>query len=206
VAGKRAEQLLELMFFVEMFTLDRAWNGLSDEELLWEPAPGSWSVRPANQSWTATPFEVDDWVVDFDAGAKAARFADDGIGTEPLTSIAWLLWHVGSQPGRTAELDFLGGSRTAESGWTSPYIATHPIFTSAEQAVSTMQAGWRDLGTALRSASDEDLERPTRFWGYGGPGPMGTGAQIVASTLNEISHHGTQIGVLRDLYGVLRGA
>jgi hypothetical protein len=29
---------------------------------------------------------------------------------------------------------------------------------------------------------------------------MGTGAQIVGSILNEVSHHGTQIGVLRDLY------
>ena len=39
-----------------------------------------------------------------------------------------------------------------------------------------------------------------RFWGYGGPGPMGTGAQVIASILNEVSHHGTQICVLRDLY------
>ena len=39
---------------------------------------------------------------------------------------AWLIWHVGSQPARTAQLDFLGGTHTAESGWTSPYIAAHP--------------------------------------------------------------------------------
>jgi hypothetical protein len=35
---------------------------------------------------------------------------------------------------------------------------------------------------------------------------MGTGAQVVASTLNEISHHGTQIGVLRDLFRLRGGA
>ena len=29
---------------------------------------------------------------------------------------------------------------------------------------------------------------------------MGTGAQVIGSALNEVSHHGTQIGVLRDLY------
>jgi hypothetical protein len=64
-----------------------------------------------------------------------------------------------------------------------------------------MQAGWRALEAALRPAADERLERPTRFWGYGGqPGPMGTGAQVISSVLNEVSHHGTQIGVLRDLY------
>ena len=62
-----------------------------------------------------------------------------------------------------------------------------------------MRTGWRALDTAPWSATDEQLERPTPFWG-GGPGPMGTGAQIVGSIFNECSHHGTQIGVLRDLY------
>ena len=81
-----------------------------------------------------------------------------------------------------------------------PYIAVHPMFTSAEEAVTTMHTGWRALDTALRSATDEQLERPTRFWGYGDPGPPANGAQILASVLNEVSHHGTQIGVLRDLY------
>ena len=35
---------------------------------------------------------------------------------------------------------------------------------------------------------------------------MSTGAQVIASMLNEVSHHGTQIGVLRDLYGLRAGA
>ena len=108
-------------------------------------------------------------------------------------------------PGRTAQLDFLGGDHTTESGWTSPYIAGHPIFTTADEAVGTMRAGWREIGAALRSATDEQLERPVRFWGYGGPGPMGTGAQVIGSVLNEVSHHGTQIGVLRDLYRLRAG-
>lgn len=193
-----------MMLFIEMFTLSRAWNGLSDEELMWDPMPDSWSVRLAEECRTATPYKVGSWAVDFDAGLAAA--ADEGRAIEPLTSIAWLFWHVGSQPGRTADLDFLGGERTAESGWTSPYLEVHPVFTTAEEAVSTMRAGWRALDEALRSTTDADLERPTRFWGYGGPGPMGTGGQIIASTLNEISHHGTQMGVLRDLYRLRRGA
>jgi hypothetical protein len=35
---------------------------------------------------------------------------------------------------------------------------------------------------------------------------MGTGAQVIASVVNEVSHHGTQIGVLRDLYRLRSGA
>jgi hypothetical protein len=204
VAGKRAEALLEMMLFIEMFTLNRAWHELTDDELVWAPMPGSWTVRPANERRTPTPFVTGDWAADFDGELAAA--ADEGRAIEPLTSIAWLFWHIGSMPGRTAQLDFFGGPHTAASGWTSPYLDHHPIFTTASEAVETMQVGWRALASALRLATDEALEAPKAFWGYeGGDGPMGTGAQIVASTLNEISHHGTQIGVLRDLYRLREG-
>jgi hypothetical protein len=74
------------------------------------------------------------------------------------------------------------------------------MFTSADEAVATMRTGWRALDEALRTATDEQLERSTRFWGYGDSGPMGTGVQVVASILNEVSHDGTQIGMIRDLY------
>ena len=191
MAGKRAETLLEMMLFIEMFTLQRAWNGLTDDELMWEPTEGAGPFGPATECRTATPFVTGSLAADFDAGLVEA--AVEGNAIEPLTSIAWLFWHVGSQPGRAAELDFFGGAHSAESGWTSPYIAAHPMFITAEDAVTAMRTGWRALDTALRSATDEQLERPTRFWGYGGPGPMGTGAQIVGSILNEVSHHGTQM-------------
>ncbi len=187
-----------MMLFIEMFTLQRAWTDLTDEELLWRPNDNSWTVGPAAECRTATPFVTGSLAADFDVGLVEAAVAGDGV--EPLTSIAWLLWHVGSQPGRAAELDFLGGANSAESGWTSPYLASHPIFVTAEHAVTTMQTGWRALDTALRAATDEQLEAPIRFWGYGGPGPPGTGAQIIGSILNEVSHHGTQVCVLRDLY------
>jgi hypothetical protein len=196
VAGKRAETLLEMMTFIEMFTLNRAWNGLTDDELMWEPTDGAWSIRPVTECRTATPFVTGSLAADFDVSVVGDH------ALEPLTSIAWLFWHVGSQPGRAAELDFFGGAHSAASGWTSPYIEAHPMFTGADDAVSAMRTGWRALDAALRSATDEQLERPTRFWGYGAPGPMGTGAQIVGQILNEVGHHGTQMGVLRDFYRV----
>ena len=186
------------MFFIEQFTLNRALHGLRDEELFWEPMPGAWSIRPVEECRTTTPFIIGEWAADMDS--EVALSADGITTVEPMTTIGWLLWHVGSMPGRTAELDFFGGSHTAESGWTSPYIALHPIETTADDAVDVLRAGWRALEAALRSATDEQLERPTRFHGYGGPGPMGTGAQIVAGALHEVSHHCTQVGALRDLY------
>jgi hypothetical protein len=205
VAGKRADTLLSMMLFIELFTLNRAWDGLTDDEFHWDPLPGSWGVHPASDARTTTPFVSGAWAVDFDADRAAA--AAEGRGSEPLTTIAWLMWHVGSSPGRLVELDFLGGSHTADSGWISPYIEPHPIFTNAHEAVATMRDGWRALDQALRAAPDGQLEARTRFWGYGGvAGPETFGAQVIAATLNEISHHGTQMCVLRDLYRLTNGA
>ena len=172
--GKRAETLRDVMLFVERDTLRRAWDGLTDDELLWEPMPGAWSIRPVGEIATPNPFVSGDLAADFDAGLATAA------GREPMTTIAWLFWHVGSMPGRAAELDVLGGEHPAESGWTTPYLATHPMHTTADEAVAAMRTGWRALDAALAEATDEQLERPTRFWGYGAPGPPATGARIVA--------------------------
>ena len=133
-----------MMFFIEMYTLRRAWNGLTDGELMWEPAEGAWSVHPVTESRTATPFITGPLAADFDAGLATA--AAEGKAIEPLTSIAWLFWHVGSQPERAAQLDIFDGAHSAASGWTSPYIAAHPIFTTADEAVTAMRTGWRGTG------------------------------------------------------------
>src|SRR5215471_124332 len=101
--GIRADTLLTMTYFIKSFTLDRAWLGLADDELFWEPVAGAWGVRRR----------------------------EDCTTVEPLTTIGWLFWHVGSTPGRLADLDVLGGSKTARSGWTSPYLTPHPIFTTA---------------------------------------------------------------------------
>lgn len=187
------------MLFTEMYTLRRAWTDVTDDEFFWEPLLGCWNLRRRSECHTPTPFGTGDWVADFDAGLveRAVR----GEATEPLTTVAWLMWHIASVPGRLVELDFLAGSQPAESGWTSPYIADHPVFTSADEAVQTLRTGWNALRGALQGSTDEQLERRTRFWGYGGqPGPPAPAYQIVALLLNEISHHGTQVCVLRDLY------
>ena len=193
-----------MMLFIEKFTLGRAWSDLSDEEFFWEPLPGSWSVRRRDECRTPNPFGSGDWVADFDAGLAVA--AVEGRAFDPLTTVAWLLWHVGSMAGRATDLDFLGGTQSVESGWTSPYIADHPVFSSSTEAVDTMRAGWRALDQTIRASTDEGLDQATRFWGYPGyPGPPAQGYQIIASILNEISHHGTQVCMLRDLYRAVDG-
>jgi hypothetical protein len=72
VTGKRAETLREMMLFIEMFTLQRAWNGLTDDELMWRPTADAWSVGPATECRTATPFVADALAADFDVGVVEA--------------------------------------------------------------------------------------------------------------------------------------
>jgi DinB superfamily len=200
MAGKRADTLLALMGPIEHFTLARAWRDLTDDEFFWEPFTTTWSIRRQGQCRTPNPFGVGEWVADFAIPEPAPV---------PMTTIAWLYWHIGSMPGRLCDINFLGGTRAMASGWTSPYLTRHPIFTSAAEAVTTFRDGWRNLREAIQRADDDQLETATAGYTYaagviplvvGPPGPARPATRFIAGTLNEISHHATQIGALRDLY------
>jgi hypothetical protein len=112
-------------------------------------------------------------------------------------------------PGRLCDIDFLDGARTMASGWTSPYLTRHPVFTSAAEAVTALRDGWNRLREAIERADDDQLEVATAGYTYaagvlplaaGPPGPPRTAAHFIAGALAEVGHHGTQIGALRDVY------
>src|SRR4051794_36353768 len=98
MGGKRADSFLAVMASMEQFTLGRVWDDLGDDELFWEPHPGSWGVRRRDECQSREPFGSGEWVVDFDGPTS-------GSGA-PMTTIGWLLWHVASMPGRLTEIDF----------------------------------------------------------------------------------------------------
>ena len=95
--GKRGASLLEVMLVIELYTLERMWTDLTDAELFWEPVPNAWGVRRRAECRTPTPFGDGEWVVDFDADLDAA--SDEGRAIVPMTTIGWLMWHIGSTPG-----------------------------------------------------------------------------------------------------------
>jgi hypothetical protein len=199
MAGKRAGTLLEVMGQVEQFTLARAWTKLTDDEFFWEPFPAAWSIRRHDQCPTPNPFGAGEWVADFVIPEPVPV---------PMTTIAWLYWHMGSVPGRLCDIDFLGGTRAMASGWTSPYLTDHPVFTSAGAAVAALRDGWGRLREAIERADDDQLGVTTAGYTYapgvlpltvGRPGPVRPATHFIAGALNEVSHHGTQVGALRDL-------
>src|SRR5215831_18548839 len=56
--------------------------GVEADELLWEPAPGCWSIRPAA-----------DGALAFDFGLGGTRMLP-AITSSPVTTIAWRLAHI----------------------------------------------------------------------------------------------------------------
>ena len=95
VAKGRCETLAEMMFFIERFTLNRAWNGLTDDEFLWEPMPGCWTVRPVEETRTPTPFVVGAWAADFDSDLAAADRQPRATDLDRMALLAHRL-HAGS--------------------------------------------------------------------------------------------------------------
>jgi hypothetical protein len=60
-------------------------DGLTDDEYLWEPVPGAWSIRPRHQAKTAMAAGAGELVIDWEYPEPVPA---------PVTTIAWRLGHV----------------------------------------------------------------------------------------------------------------
>jgi len=191
--GPRADVLLNTMLVIDIFTLGRALTDLTQEEFEWEPHGGAWGIRRREECKTpdATGAEGSEWVADDDAELAAAHDRGEVVG--PMTTIGWLLNHFGAAPGAVAESTIVGGpivptAEIYEQMWGRSIIPT------VDEAVARFRAGWAALDRALRRGSDETLV--AEYDGH----PWRRGDLAVTAMLNEVSHHATQICMLRDLY------
>ena len=164
---------------------DEVWHrtrarveGLTDEEYLWEPAPGCWTIRPrADGTWMA------------DGPLPRPEL-------EPFTTLAWRLWHV---------IDCYGEDRAPR--WLdvppqgAPIGADAPDAqppSSATEAVDLLERAHDRWDAHLSLTDDERLGEPV--------GPVGGGyghrtrAAYVLHMLDEFIHHSAEIAVLRDLW------
>lgn len=193
MASKRADVLKNWMALIDGYTLKRALKGLTQEEFEWEPHPGAWGVRRRQECTTPNPSgaEGSEWVVDHDWAIAAA--ADRGEAIEPMTTIGWLLNHFGAAPGLAAELEIVGGS-TVPTPDVYNRMWAYTVIPTVDDAVTRFKDGWAAFGRALQSTTDEMLERD--YEGH----PWKRGDLALSAMLNEVSHHGTQICMLRDLF------
>ncbi|WP_122261123.1 DinB family protein [Ornithinimicrobium cerasi] len=159
-------------------------DGLTDEEYLWEPAPGTWNVRRREDPAPGTVTRragAGGWLIDI--GIPEPEPA-------PVTSIAWRLAHVvvGVLGARAAS--HFGGRPASYDGWT--YAGTAPeALLQLDEAYAAWSAGVRSLTPALLARPVGPAEGP---WAEA---PM---IDLVLHINRETIHHLAEVALLRDLW------
>lgn len=157
-------------------------TGLTDEEYLWEPVAGMWSVRADS------------------TGRVRAEFLNPEPPIPPVTTIAWRLDHLTRDVlGKRARALF-GGS-PAEAAAADMYDDRHwpePIPTRAEPALAALDYAYGLWQAGVAALDDEGLARP-----LGARGAMyadDSMAELVLHINREVIAHGGEICLLRDLH------
>lgn len=187
-----AEVGLNFLGWVSRRVVDRL-EGITDEEYLWEPVEGCWSLRPdADGVWRA------------DTGADGRL--DDSGDPPALTTIAWRMWHIGASPRPVwPPRGFRTGPELA-AGWfgseDEPGITGRhheaPAIAAATEAVEALAETWANFVDEVRGLPDDELL--TLIGPIGGPFAEATVLGLVLHIGDELVHHGAEIGLLRDLY------
>ncbi|MFJ9411530.1 DinB family protein [Streptomyces sp. NPDC101393] len=201
-------------------------TGLSDEEYLWEPVPGCWSIRRRGEATTPRAFGPGEWVLDLGApdipaseyaevarqsagGMTAAKIADDwSVSVERVEQI---LAHTGEPEPDEAPVTTiawrLGHLHFGFAGgweWTFGERRQEPKllvdFTpSAALALDRFWAlidRWRD---SVAAVTDEQLDT-VGFSQYPyGSHPDDPFIDVLSGANLEFIHHMAEIALLRDL-------
>lgn|SRR5690625_1148285 len=166
-----SELIEQLDFYWEHHLMPRL-EGLTDDEYLWEPVEGCWSIRPQED------------------GTGMIDWAFSPPEPAPFTTIAWRMAHISILVfGIRASSHFGDGSLGVET-------AEWPL-TAAEGVASLRRhhAAWRE---GLATLDDTSMQEPVgEAEGPWAEYPM---AALVLHLNREAAHHGGEIALLRDLY------
>jgi hypothetical protein len=150
-------------------------EGLTDAEYLWEPAVDSLSIRPGVDGI----FRVD----------KSQAESVPGM-PDPVTTIAWRVWHIGNLCLRGYVIYFF--EDVPELGDRHEWPGT------AKDGVQALAEDWKRFVSRIAALGDKRLLEPMGL----GPGDWAdeTYLKLALHALDEVAHHGGEIGLLRDLY------
>jgi len=154
-------------------------EGLTDEEYMWEPVSDCWTLVPGDDGKLNMR-----WGLVFDEVA-------------PVTTIAWRYTHI---------IDLFSEDRCAT--WVGLEPETENIF--ANGAPPDAETARRMLDEAFarwkRYLSATDMDHIfDKIGPVGGGMAEATRAKFVLHILDEVIHHGAEIGVLRDLWAAEHG-
>jgi hypothetical protein len=152
------------------------FDGLTDDELHWEPVPDMWGIRLKSELRTPLPADLQ------------GDYAFDGIRPDPpsppLTTIAWRIGHMVSMA--MSASDVLSGVEERDFP---------PIRYDAAGTLEIWRGALDDFVHAVRSLSDEQLASPI-------PAVSDdvTHAGWVSHIALEIAFHSAEVGTMRHLY------
>jgi hypothetical protein len=158
-------------------------EGLTDEQYLWEPVPGCWSIRPRAES--TAPIGVG-------TGDAVLEFAIPEPTPPPVTTIAWRLAHIaiGIFGTRAANHFGDGGVDYETIDWSL----------TADGGMALLDH-WHDAWIA--GVREVDLGRPCGP--HEGPYADSSFAALVLHINREALHHGAEVALLLDLYAHRQG-
>ena len=156
---------------------------LTDEEYLWEPAPGAWSLRRRGEAMSPRPFGPGEWLLDSAPGDPDPT---------PVTTIAWRLGHLHTDFAARWEWTF------GERRW--PPAQLVDFSPSAAVALERFWATMDRWRASVAAMTDEQLDTV----GFG-QSPITSDPEVPFITAIweanvELIHHMAEIALLRDLY------
>jgi hypothetical protein len=163
---------------VLLLGIDDAWqrlwarlDGLGTDEYRWEPAEDCWTIRPVDGHWLAD-------------------VSDRDPQPAPVTTIAWRLWHIGS--------DCLAHYVSPSLGdWPLP-VRDREWYGDAESALPVLHTAFDTFRSRIEALGEDGLWQPLGpAWG---PYAESSWADLVVHALDELAHHGAEVALLRDLY------
>jgi hypothetical protein len=156
------------------------FDGLTDEEYLWEPVPG-WSVRPRGTG---------DAPIQAGSGAFTIDFAYPEPVPPPFTTIAWRIGHM--------VVGVLAMRNASHFGRAPVDYESFDYAGTADAALSQLDQEYARWLDGVRGLGSEGLARPCGpAEGPYGEEPMAT---LVLHISRELIHHGAEVALLRDLY------
>jgi hypothetical protein len=162
-------------------------DGLTDEEYLWEPVAGCWSLRRRSEARTSMAAGGGEWVLDF---------AYPEPDPAPVSTIAWRLGHV---------LVGLFGMRNAAHFGGPPIDYQSAVYSpDAAGALRALDQSYERWKHGVAGLDDAELAEP--IGPAEGPFAEFPYAALIAHINREVIHHGAEILLLRDLYRASNGA
>lgn len=179
---RSAVDQLERLYTGARTQLAARLDGLTDYEFFWAPVPDAWSVRRKGEQVTPNADGAEDWVIDYDLAEPRPA---------PFTTIAWRLVHVAVVTNSYTDYAFGPATHAFEND----VIPGDPA-----GAIAWWQQTADTFAAYLAKTTDDDLEQLRAYPFNPHAATLGSAVRII---VNETTHHGAEIGCLRDLLRVL---